>query len=166
MHGHQKKTLALIVLGIILAGSAVLQRIAESVQLAGISEAKMPSIERRFARFVANERIVVSAVWKQFLSQVLPCWHGKSVRLVLDWTPCGQEAPIVYLGLLVHSRVLPLMWRVMPLQEQWEEAQWHLVGQMFDQVQPYLESCACTLIADRGLSGIPLVKLCRERGWQ
>jgi hypothetical protein len=37
MHGHQKKTLALVVLGIIEAGSAVLQRIAESVQLAGIS---------------------------------------------------------------------------------------------------------------------------------
>jgi hypothetical protein len=74
----------------------------------------MPSLERRFARFVANSRIVVSSVWKQFLSQVLPYWHGKSVRLVLDCTPCGQEASIVYLGLLVQSRVLPLMWRVMP----------------------------------------------------
>jgi hypothetical protein len=166
VHGHQKKTLALIVIGIILAGSAVLQRMAESVQLAGISEAKMPSIERRFARFVANERIVVSEVWKHFLSQGVPYWHGKAVRLVLDCTPCGEKATIVYLGLLVHSRVLPLMWRVMPLQEQWEEQQWQLVGQMFDQVKPYLESCECTLIADRGLSGIPLVKLCRARGWQ
>ena len=72
MHGHQKKTLALVVLGIIEAGSAVLQRMAESVQLAGISAAKMPSLERRFARFVANERIVVSDVWKQFHTQVLP----------------------------------------------------------------------------------------------
>lgn len=114
MHGHQKKTLALVVIGIIEAGSAVLQRMAESVQLAGLSEAKMPSIERRFARFVANSRIVGSSVWKQFLSQVLPYWHSKSVRLVLDCTPCGEEATIVYLGLLVHSRVLPLMWRVMP----------------------------------------------------
>lgn len=165
VHGHQKKTLALLVIGIILAGTAVLQRIAESVYLHGISEAKMPSIERRLARFVANERIVVSEVWKQFLSQVLPYWHGKSVRLVLDCTPCGEKAIIVYLGLLVHSRVLPLMWRVMPLQEQWEEQQWHLVGQMFDQVQPHLATCECTLIADRGLSGAPLVKLCRDRGW-
>ena len=29
LHGHQKKTLALAVIGIILAGSAVLQRFAE-----------------------------------------------------------------------------------------------------------------------------------------
>jgi len=107
----------------------------------------------------------VSSVWKQFLSQVLPFWHGKAVRLVLDCTPCGDQATIVYLGLLVQSRVLPLMWRVMPLQEEWEEAQWKLVGAMFDEVHPQLVSCACTLIADRGLSGAPLVKLCRDRGW-
>lgn len=165
VHGHQKKTLALVVLGIILAGSAVLQRIAESVQLAGLSEAKMPSIERRFARFVANKRIVVSEVWKQFLGQVLPYWHGKPIRLILDCTPCGDAATIVYLGLLVHSRVLPLMWRVMPLQEEWEEEQWKLVGAMFDVVRPHLVGCECTLLADRGLSGAPLVKLCRDRGW-
>ncbi len=47
IHGHQKKTLALCVLGIILSGSAVLQRMAESLHLEGISQAKMPSIERR-----------------------------------------------------------------------------------------------------------------------
>jgi hypothetical protein len=165
VHGHQKKTLALVVLGIILAGSAVLQRIAESVQLAGLSEAKMPSLERRFARFVANERIGVSAVGKQFLGQVLPYWQGKPIRLILDCTPCGDVATIVYVGLLVHSRVLPLMWRVMPLQEEWEEEQWKLVGEMFDELQPHLATCDCTVIADRGLSGGPLVKLCRERQW-
>jgi hypothetical protein len=41
VHGHQKKTLALAVLAIILAQSAVLQRMAEGIALHGISEAKM-----------------------------------------------------------------------------------------------------------------------------
>ena len=40
MHGHQKKTLALVVIGIILAESAVLQRMAESIQLAGKSRSQ------------------------------------------------------------------------------------------------------------------------------
>ena len=164
-HGHQKKVLALAVMSIILAGSAVLQRMAESVHLAGISQAKMPSIERRFARFVANERIVVKQIWKHFLAQVLPYWHGKRLYLVLDCTPCGEKASIVYVGILAHSRVLPLMWRVMPLQESWDEQQWELVGAMFDEVQAYLLSDDCTLIADRGLSGAALVRLCRARGW-
>ena len=70
VHGHQKKTLALCVLGIMLSQSAVLQRMAEEIALHGISEAKMVSIERRFARFMANPRVQVSKIWKQFLEQV------------------------------------------------------------------------------------------------
>jgi hypothetical protein len=165
VHGHQKKSLALSVIGIVLAKSAVLQRMAERVYLQGISAAKMPSIERRFARFVANERICVSDLWKQFLAQILPYWQGKAVQFVLDCTPVDDRATIVYLGLLVHSRVLPVAWRVMPNQEKWEQGQWELVGQLLDQITPYLEPTDCTLIADRGLAGAPLVKLCRERKW-
>jgi len=67
LHGHQQKVLGLCVLGIIVSGSAVLQRIAEGLAEYGLSQAKMPSIERRLARFIANQRIVVSDVWKQFL---------------------------------------------------------------------------------------------------
>ncbi len=108
VHGHQKKTLACCVLGIILSGSAVLQRMAESLFLEGISAAKMTSIERRLARFIANERVQVSKIWKQFLTQVLPYWQGKPVQLVLDCTPFDDRATIVYLGLLVQSRVYGL----------------------------------------------------------
>jgi hypothetical protein len=89
----------------------------------GLSQAKMPSIERRLARFVAKRRIEVSEVWKQFLQQVLPYWQGKRLYLVLDATPYGDRASIVYVGLLLQSRVLPLAWRVMPLHETWDEGQ-------------------------------------------
>jgi hypothetical protein len=128
LHGHQQKVLALCVLGIIVSGSAVLQRIAESLAERGLSQAKMPSIERRLARFVANRRIVVSSVWKQFLEQILPFWQGKRLYLVLDSTSCGDWATIVYVGLLVQSRVLPLAWQVMPLHETWDEGQWQRLG--------------------------------------
>ncbi len=114
---------------------------------------------------MANRRIQVLPIWRTFLEHVLPQWHGQAVRLVLDMTPCGDHATIVYLGLLVHSRVLPLMWRVMPLHEEWDQGQWDLLGQMFDEVQCYLVGCEPTLLADRGLSGSPLVKLCQDRQW-
>ncbi len=165
IHGHQKKTLALFVLGIVLSGSAVLQRVAENVSLQGISPAKMTSIERRFARFIANDRVVVSKIWDDFLEQVLPFWHGKSMRFVLDCTPFRDDATIVYVGLLVHSRVLPVAWAVMPGQEKWEEAQWSIVARLLDQIIAHLEGADCTLIADRGLAGFPLVKICRDRKW-
>jgi hypothetical protein len=165
IHGHQKKSLALMVLGIVLSGSAVLQRMAESVQQSGISEAKMPSIERRLARFVANDRIIVPTIWKLFLAQVLTYFRDKQLWFVLDCTPIDDRACIVYIGVLVHSRVLPVAWRVMPGQEAWDEGQWKLVGAMLDEIGEHLGKAECTLIADRGLSGMPLVKLCRDRQW-
>ncbi len=125
----------------------------------------MPSIERRFARFVGNSRVQVSKIWKQFLTQVLAYWKGKPVQLVLDCTPFDDRAIIVYLGLVVHSRVLPVAWRIMPAQEHWQQGQWELVGELMDEVSLHLEPTDCTLVADRGLAGSPLVKLCRDRRW-
>ncbi len=76
----------------------MLQRVAEGISLQGMNPAKMTSLERRRARFIANDRIVVSQIWKNFLSQVLPFWHGKPLRFVLDCTPIRSDATIVYLG--------------------------------------------------------------------
>ena len=95
LHGHQKKTLALFVLGITLSGCAVLQRVAEKVSLQGISPVKMTSIERRLARFIANERVVVTKIWNTFLRQVLPFWQGNPMQFVLDATPFRDDATIV-----------------------------------------------------------------------
>ncbi len=165
IHGHQKKTLALFVLGMVLSGCAGLQRLAETLHERGLSEAKMSSIERRFARFIANERIVVPVIWKLFLAQVLPYFRGQTLHFVLDNTPFQDELTIVSIGLLVHSRVLPIAWAVMPGQTKWEEEQWKIVARLLNQITLHLPETSCTLIADRGLAGMPLVKLCQERGW-
>jgi hypothetical protein len=129
LHGHQQKALAWMVVGIVLSGSVILQRVAEG--LYGISSAMMPSIERRLARFVANERVQVTPVWSHFLSQVLPFWRERRIYLVLDYTPFDDRATILYLGLLVHSRVLPLAWQVLPAQQKWPEGQWTVVSRKF-----------------------------------
>jgi hypothetical protein len=128
IHGHQKKTLAFFVLGIVLSGSAVMQRVAETLSEHGLSEAKMSSIERRLARFIANKRIVVPLIWKLFLAQVLTAFRGQQLYFVLDNTPFRDDLTMVYLGLLVHSRVLPVAWAVMPAQTKWDEGQWQIVG--------------------------------------
>ena len=58
-----------LVLGIVLSGSAVMQRVAETLSERGLSDAKMSSIERRLPRLIANERIVVPLIWKRFWSK-------------------------------------------------------------------------------------------------
>ncbi len=72
------------------------------------------------------------------------------MRFVLDCTPFRDDATIVYLGVLVHSRVLPVAWAVMPAKETWEEPQWSIVAHLLDQIIPHLAEADRTLIADRG----------------
>jgi hypothetical protein len=53
----------------------------------------------------------------------------------------------------------------MPAQTKWEEGQWEIVGRLLDRVGVHLPDTSCTLIADRGLTGMELVKLCQQRCW-
>ena len=158
LHGHQQKLLAFMVAGMVVSGGAVLQRMAETIQQQGWSQAKMSSIERRLERFLANEQVEVTTIWKAFLGEVLPYWQGKKLTFVLDCTPYNAQFTIVYLGLLVHSRVLPVAWTVMPQQEKWQERQWDMVARLLDSVRVFLPETECTLLADRGLAGAALVR--------
>jgi hypothetical protein len=106
LHGHQKKVLALFVLGAIKAESIVVARVAE--ELLTETEAKVPSIERRLQRFLSNERIEVEPVWEQFLAEVLPTWRGKEVTLILDITPFEEHAKTRVCGAVAASEGLAL----------------------------------------------------------
>lgn len=111
LHGHQSKVLALFVLGAIKAESIVIQRVAEA--LLAESEAKAPSIERRLERFLSNERIDVGKTWNNLLGQIMPSFQHSPIRLVIDLTSYEEHAQVIYIGILQHSRVLPLVWKVM-----------------------------------------------------
>lgn len=165
LHHFQQETLAFIVQGIIQSGNAVMQRVAEAAWEYLSSETNMVSHERRLHRFVANDRIEVEVCWKEFLEKVLPFWHNKPVTLILDLTPYTKEATIVSVGMVVQSRVLPVAWCVMPPQERWDQGQWESVARLFAQVAASLPSADCTLLADRGLRCLNLIKQCQQVGW-
>jgi hypothetical protein len=155
-HGHRSKTLAFCVLGVVLAGSTRLPKVAEA--LVGISAAKTPSIERRLSRFLANHQIIVVPLWTHLLGQFLRFWRDRRLVFVLDATALDDRATVLYLGLLVHSRLLPVSWQVLPVHQKWEQRQWDVVGALLDRVIPHLGAAECTLLADWPIadsSGIP-----------
>jgi hypothetical protein len=163
VHGQRTKTLAFFAFGLVLSGKARLPVIAE--ELLAISPANTPSIERRLARFLANEHIAVVPLWTHLLAHLLPAFRDRRLVFVLDATPLDDRACVVCLGLLVQSRLLPVGGLVLPLHETWEERQWSIVGTLLDRVIPYLGTAECTLLADSGLAGLPLVQLCQARQW-
>ena len=165
LHTYQTNTIAACMMGIVQSGTAVMHRMAETMKDRSLSKTKMSSYERRFQRFVANKRIDVKSSYAQFLQQVLPHWKGQRVTLVLDPTPYTNEATIVYFGFQVRGRMVPLGWKIMPQVEKWDEEQWEIVQQLFEEVAPFFIPTNCTLLADRGLSCLTLVKLCQRVGW-
>ena len=163
LHGHRTKTLAFCVVGVVLAGTVRLPRVAEA--LGGVSAAKTPSIERRLTRFLANQQVTVLPLWTHLLGQFLTFWRDRRLVFVLDATALDDRATVLYLGLLVQSRLLPVSWQVLPVHQKWEQRQWEVVGALLDRVIPHLGHADCTLLADRGLVGHALVQLCQQRGW-
>jgi hypothetical protein len=167
LHGHQAKTLGLWVLGALQAGSVCIPAVAEALLVQGVTDARLPSVERRLTRWLGNPRLEVERIWQACLPVLLRAWRARThtARLVLDATPLGARAVVLYVGLWVHGRVLPLAWEVVPGQTPWPEEQWQVVARLFARVRPHLEGLETTLLADRGLVGHPLVTLCQQVGW-
>lgn len=163
LHGHQSKTLSLFVLGAIKANSIVVQRVAEA--LLAESDAKVCSIERRLERFLSNPRIDTEKTWDDFLRQIMPYFRQEPMRLVIDLTSYEEHAQVIYIGLLQHSRVLPLVWMVMPGQTKWDQGLWECIEQLFKRLAPHIEKTDCTIIGDSAFGCFPMVSMCQKYGW-
>src|SRR5262245_59393693 len=90
LHGHRRKTLAFFVLGVVLAGTTRLPRVAEA--LVGVSAATTPSSERRLARFLANQQLIVVPLWTHLIGQFLQFWRDRRLVFVLDTTALDARA--------------------------------------------------------------------------
>jgi DDE family transposase len=163
LHGHQSKTLSMFVVGAIKAESIVIPRVAE--ELLAESEAKAPSIERRLERFLSNERIDTEKTWDEFLGQIMPYFRRHPIQLVIDVTPYEEHAQVIYVGMLQHSRVLPLVWKVMPGQEKWDQGLWECVEEFLERLAPHVGTTDCTLFGDSAFGCFPMVSLCQKYGW-
>jgi len=163
LHGHQSKTLALFVLGAIKAESIVISRVAEA--LLAESNAKVSSIERRLERFLSNDRIEIEKTWDDLLERVMPFFRGKPLRLVIDLTPYEEHAQVIYIGLLQHSRVLPLVWKVMPGQQKWDQGLWDCIGELFQRLAPHIGETDCTIIGDSAFGCFPMGEVSLQYRW-
>lgn len=163
LHGHQSKTLALFVLGAIKAKSIAIPLVAE--ELLTESEAKASSIERRLERFLSNDRIHTEQTWNELLAQIMPYFQREPLRFVIDLTAYEEHAQVIYIGLLQHSRVLPLAWKVMPGQETWDQGLWDCIEELFKRLVPHVGETECTMIGDSAFGCFPMVQLCQKYGW-
>lgn len=165
LHGHQSKVLSLFVYGAIQAQSIVVQNVAEELQ-AECALVKVPSIERRLQRFLANEHVEVSVLWEHLLRQVLPYWQGQPLTLIIDEVAMNDDARVVYIGLLQGYRTLPLMWTVLPVPiTQDEQRRQQVVTRMVEQLAGLLSTNECSLMGDSAYGCLWMAQLCQAVDW-
>ena len=165
MHQYRQESFALAIFGIVLAGQAVMQRVAEILHERLSNPSKVTSYERRLQRLIDNEDLLVNPTWERFLQHALPYWDKRDATLVLDCTPYNQTFTIVFVGILVQKRLLPLAWEILPQCEKWEQGQWQIVDRLFGQIAQFFHAPSVTLLADRGLTALPLIRLCEHYQW-
>jgi DDE family transposase len=114
---------------------------------------------------LSNPRIDVKEAWEEFLTQVMPFFRTGPMRVIIDVTPYEEHAQVIYVGLLQHSRVLPLVWKVMPGQQKWDKGFWDCISELFERLAPHIGSADCTIIGDSAFGCFPMVQLCQQYHW-
>ena len=73
---------------------------------------KAQSVERRWQRFLANERIKVTAFYVPLVRVALSSWSNHRLYLALDTTMLWDRYCMIHLSVICCGRAVPLLWRV------------------------------------------------------
>lgn len=156
------RVLALFAVGMIWAGTVRVNHTAAALPLG----ARVPSTERRLRRFLATRFVSVATPWDPLLPALLRPWAGQAVTLVFDPTPLGTHWTVLWIGIVVHRRVLPLAWMLVPQQDSWPARLVDLFPRLVAPMAAALPpGCQVTLLGDRGVSGPTLIDTARDLGW-
>ncbi len=162
VHAARATTLALFSLGVLWSGTVTLLKVAAALPLPACD----PSLERRWRRFLANDRVSVAALWTPLLPVLLAGLGPREMVFVFDPTPYRADATLLVLGVVCRRRVLPVAWRVVPQQTAWEARVRPLLDDLLAEAAAALPAgCRPTLLADRGLVGPAIIDAARAVGW-
>lgn len=74
---------------------------------------KAQSMERRWRRFLGNERIRVSQLYVPLVLAALSGWQHHRLYLALDTTVLWNRYCMIHLSVVCCGRAIPLLWRVL-----------------------------------------------------
>ena len=161
VHATRAATLAAFALGVLWGGTVTLLKVAAALPLAATDA----SIERRWRRFLANDRVTLPTLWRPVLPGLLAGVGQRELLFVFDPTPYRDCATLLCLGVVCRGRVLPVAWRAMPQQTAWpERLEVILDGMLADVAAALPPGTTATLLGDRGLVGPALIDAAQRVG--
>ena len=153
----QRTTIYDLVQGLLYGGKVGLANIARAMR----DRTTVRHRIKRVARFVANDRIPLTAVFTSLIHWLLSP-HSQAV-IALDWTDLG-EYKLLKASVVVAHRALPLAWHAMRKGEfsQRTKSRNHAEEQIIEFLRDALAGYDWVLVADRGFARADLFQKLAE----
>jgi hypothetical protein len=154
------KTLAMMITGMLLGPHVQLFAIAMCVPLL----IKLPSLTRRFERFVADDRVEVEKYFEPFVRAMIISLGNETAYLLIDCTQAGPKCRTLFIGLAYHHTVLPLVWKTL------KGNKGHVKGQfqkeLLAQIYPRFQHCRRVIVlGDAEFSNEPVITGLKPKSW-
>ncbi len=122
------------------------------------------SVERRWRRFLGNERVRVSRMYVPLVLAALSGWGSHRLYLALDTTVLWDRFCMIHLSIVCCGRAVPLLWRV--LQHGSATVAFKEYQPLLRQVRWLLRSHPdVMLLADRGFANRDLMGWLQASRW-
>lgn len=160
----QRDNLAMFSLGVVQAESCIQNKVAKRLRKLG----KRSTVERRFQRFVSNERLPLERAQVEWSRWVLKALVSEEIILLVDETHLGEQVSAMVVGVAYEGRCIPLAWRCYPRYQYPEGSQVQLITKLLKQVEMGIPAGVRPLLqADRGIGTSPaLIKEVKALGWR
>lgn len=151
--GHwQRLTLALLSYGMVCAKRCTLSLAAQGLT----GQADNSSLERRWQRWLANDRLLSAVFFPAWLRWISQLWGKAPLLLLIDETKLSDHLTVMMVGVAYHASALPLLWHAYRPEAYPEGGQVALMMALLTRLRASLPTGqALFLLADRGLGTSP-----------
>ena len=158
---RHRKTLAWMMVGLIETGLISLTQWVPFVH--GRAVFAQSSV-RRFARWLANERIDVHQLYGPLIQQALTSWGAHALYLALDTSMLWEQYCVIRISLIYRGRAIPLVWQV--IEHASSSIAYETYQGLLDRAATLLPlNCAVVFLADRGFADTALMRHATRLGW-
>jgi Transposase DDE domain len=165
------RRLALLVTGLVAAKSSALGQLASGLWETGVSEAQVPSIERRLRRTLNDKQVTATACYAPAVRTMI-AWTAlidtqRPAILALDESSQEERAHLLRMSLTYWGMAVPLAWSMWPQNVAMEAGEyWRRMDAVLDEVAALLPAgLAVVVTADRAFDIAPFVDRIAARGW-
>jgi hypothetical protein len=158
---RHRQTLAWMLVGLIETGLISLTSWAPFVHGRAV---QAQSSVRRFARWLANERIDVHQLYGPLIQQALAAWGAHTLYLALDTSLLWEQYCVIRIAVIYRGRAIPLVWQV--LAHASSSVAYATYQGLLDQAASLLPvNVRVVFLADRGFADVALMRHATRLGW-